>query len=99
KEIFSIAQSLEAVFKENQTTKSSLYMPGVGLIYFKFNSPDARRLLAELQKTVSKTRGFAILEKGPVNLREDIYADSWADWDLRVKRFFDPEMVLNSGKR
>lgn len=99
KETFSIAQSLEAVFKENRTTKSSLYMPGVGLIYFKFYSPDTRKLLTELQKIVLKTKGFAILEKGPVDLRKDIYADSWTDWDLRVKRFFDPETVLNPGKR
>jgi len=96
---FKMAQALEQIFQKYTTKKYAMYMPSLGIAYISFESSDYQQILMEIQALTGKLKGFMVLEKGPLSLRQEFYSNSWKTWDMKVKKFFDPEIVLNSGKR
>lgn len=96
---FGTAQALDQMFQKYQQQRSSLYLPCLGLINVSFNCPDNLPMIEEMKTVLGATRGFLNLEKGPLALRQSFFNDPWDDWPQRIKNYFDPQNVLNPGKR
>ncbi|MFZ5946231.1 MAG: FAD-binding oxidoreductase [Bacillota bacterium] len=88
---------LDGLAGKYRTKINSLYMPALGIANSIIELENTQ-LLNHFQTITGNINGTLVIESGPVPLRKSFQHNSGV-LDGQIKKFFDPHLVLNYGKK
>lgn len=97
--INELADELQVIADDNSCRLELMYMPGVGIAYGTVEGDALKKYFQDVEAAIKGLNGLLHLQAGPISIRQEFYNKPWRDWDLKVKNFFDPNGILNPGKR
>ncbi|KJS83662.1 MAG: hypothetical protein JM58_12365 [Peptococcaceae bacterium BICA1-8] len=96
--LYGLLKSLLGISEKQGIKMHNLYIPTLGIIHSRLEFCNLE-VLNDITKIVNSMNGFIIIENGTVTTRRLYCSLTWKNMDLKLKRFFDPTMVLNPGKQ
>jgi len=97
--VLEVTNKVEDLLETNNIIPERLYMPYSGIAYYNISNVLSEKLVDEIKNIVSSKKSILILEEGPLDLRKVFYSQPEDHWNLKIKKFFDPNNILNAGKR